>query len=124
VRIDLPGDGWAELREPSDLRAKDKIAVQRAVVFSLLGNQENGEETRIPVSAGMSDDMCIALLCRLVTAWSLSETLPPTPEILEDLPVTVYNALCEGIEPHLDLIRTVPKRKTHTGSSGSSKARR
>jgi hypothetical protein len=48
MRIDLPGDGWAELREPSDLRAKDKIAVQRAMVFSLLGNQENGDESRIP----------------------------------------------------------------------------
>lgn len=118
MRITLPDDGWADLRDPSDLRAKDKIAVQRAIVFSMLSG-DNGEQARIPVSAAMSDDMCIALLCRIITAWSLPYPVPATAAVLEDLPVPVYQALCDGIEEHLELVRAAPKRRTPTASSGS-----
>jgi hypothetical protein len=114
MKVDLPGDGWAELREPSDLRAKDKIAVQRAMVFSLLGNQENGEESRIPVNAGMAEDISVALLCRVIVSWSREEPMPLTPDVIDELPIDVYQALCDAIEPHLLLVRSAPKRKTLT----------
>jgi hypothetical protein len=122
MRVELPGDDWAELRDPSDLRAKDKIAVQRAIVFSMQNpddEPEDGQEpSRVPVSAGLAEDMTVAMLCRLITSWSLQPPAPVTAAVIEDLPLATYTALSDAIVPHLEAVRSAPNRRTRTASSG------
>ena len=132
MRTDLPGGGWAELKEPRELKVKDKIAVQRAIHWEQeAADDSDGIQQRkvmIPVDAGLSDDLRIAMLGRVIVSWSLDGTnlapVPATAEILGDLEVEVYDALCDAIEKHMELVRSRPNRRTPTGSSGSSKGRR
>lgn len=121
MRVELPDDNWAELRDASDLRAKDKIAVQRAIVFSMRDPDapEDGQDaTRVPVSAGLAEDMVVAMLCRVVTSWSLEPPMPVTQAVLEELPLVTYTALSDAIVPHMEAVRSAPNRRTRTASSG------
>lgn len=121
MRVELPEENWAELRDASDLRAKDKIAVQRAIVFSMRSpetTEDGQEEARVPVSAGLAEDMVIAMLSRVITSWSLQPPAPVTRETLEDLPLATYTALSDAIVPHLEAVRSAPNRRTLTASSG------
>ena len=107
MRIELPGDGWAEIRPVEELKGGDKVAVERAIQF--VPNSDDG--TPSTVSAGMVEDMQMALLCRVITAWSYDDK-PVTPAQLEDLPIAVYNALSEATTPHMEAVRVVPNRRT------------
>lgn len=107
MRVELPGDGWAEIRGLDELKGGDKVAIQRAIVFT---PNEDGSPSQM--SAGMVEDMQMALLCRVITSWSLDVPLPPTPESLADLPLAVYNKLCEATTDHMEVMRVVPNRRT------------
>jgi hypothetical protein len=130
VRSDLPGGGWADVKPAGDLKVKDKIAVQRVIAWEQQPS-EDGEErsSSIPVNAGLSDDLQMAMLGRVVLSWSPDGTaegpVPLTPEILGDMDIEFYDALCELITEHMKLIRSRrPNRGTITVSSGSSKGSR
>lgn len=108
-RIDLPNGNWAEIRGVDEMKGGDKVAVQRAIVFR---TAEDGQNPEFTAAAG--EDMQIALLCRIITDWSLDPKPPVTREMIEDLPVTSYNALCDAIQDHIEVIRTAPNRRTRS----------
>lgn len=107
MRVELPGDNWAEIRPVEELKAGDKIAVERVVTF-----MQPADGGPVPMHAGIAEDMQMAMLSRVITAWSLQPPPPVTPEILSDLPIDVYNTLCEAIEDHMEVIRVSPNRRT------------
>lgn len=106
MRVELPGDNWAELRGLDELRAKDKVAIQRAIEFV-----PSAEGTPVQVNAGMQEDMQMALLKSVITSWSYGD-MPVKREQLEELPLAAYNALCEATTDHLEVMRVVPNRRT------------
>ena len=125
MRIDLPHGGWAELREPRDLKVKDKVAVQRAITWEQSAGDPNETEpsrTIIPVNAGLPDDLHMAMLGRVIVSWSLDghsqAPVPATTDVLDNLEIDVYEALCTAIEPHMAVVRSRPNSKTPTASSG------
>lgn len=59
MHLTLPSGGWAELRDPSTLRARD----QKALLKSMNFEQDN------KVAAGL--DMADGLIALLVTAWEI-----------------------------------------------------
>lgn len=107
MHVDLPDGGWAEIRGIDELKGGDKVAVQRVLRFVPDAEGGIGE-----VSAGLSEDMQQALLCRVITSWSLELPLPPTAAVLEDLPVAVYSALCEAVEDHFRVLQARPSPRT------------
>jgi hypothetical protein len=122
TRIDLSGGGWAVLKSPKDLKAKDKIAVQRTIAWEqeASDDDEPGVKKRqvIPVNAGLSDDLQMAMLGRVITSWSIDGTtpapVPATAELLGDLSVDDYDTLTEAITDHMQLLRSRPNRTTPT----------
>lgn len=59
MHLDLPSGGWAELRDPSTLRARD----QKALLKSMNFEQDN------KIAAGL--DMTDGLIALLVTEWEI-----------------------------------------------------
>jgi len=106
VRVELPGENWAELRGLDELRAKDKVAIQRAISFI---PNAHGNPTELNV--GMQEDMQMALLSSVITSWSYGD-MPVTRAQLDDLPLAAYNALSEATTDHLEVMRVVPNRRT------------
>lgn len=118
-RITLPAgdDGtehWAEIRPVSDLRARDKKAVTRAITVDV------GDDGVSHVSVGIADDMRDALLVRLITAWSYELPLPVAdPASLDELPVAAYDALIEATKEHYRLV-DFKKRPGKGGETSSA----
>lgn len=106
MRVDLPGGNWAELRGLDELRAKDKVAIQRALSYV-----PDPDGKPMLINAGMQEDMQIALLVSVITSWSYGD-MPVTRAQLEDLPLDAYNALSEATTDHLEVMRVVPNRRT------------
>jgi hypothetical protein len=123
VRIDLPGGGWAELKEPKDLKVKDKVAVQRVITWEQIPSDDDSGVQSIPFNAGLSDDVQMAMLGRIVLSWSPDGTtagpVPLTPELLGDMDMDIYDAFCEATADHMQILRSRPNRRKRTGSSGS-----
>ena len=116
MRVDLPSGGYVEYRDT--LRARDKFAVQEAIKFRV--SEDEGQE----VSGGIANDMRNALLCQVVTAWSLgplpSADLKAAMAAIDDLDIDDYNAIQEAVEPLLAKVGFRPNRKTPSGSAASS----
>lgn len=110
MKVELPGGNWADIKPVEELKAKDKIAVERVVTFL----QPSKEGDPIPMHAGIAEDMQIAMLCKVITAWSFPFPLPAVPEDIEDLDIVTYNALCEAIDPHMQVVRASPNSKTNS----------
>lgn len=68
MRLNLPSGGWADIRDK--LKPKDRFAVHGAVRVTV------GNDGDIDVSAGIQDLMRVALISRLLEAWSLDAPLP------------------------------------------------
>jgi hypothetical protein len=90
-RIDLPSGGWAQLRDPKTLRAKDK---KRAMT-----NIADHEKL---IAAGY--DLTEGLIAILVTAWEipyLPNAPVPSEEIglLGELEIADYESLVEACAP-------------------------
>ncbi len=118
MRVPLPGDHWAELLEPRDLRSGDMKAIRREQPLLVMQRTMGGW-----------DDARDILLCRVITAWSLPlplpSELPGTEEeagSLDRLEIPVYEALLTAIEPHLSLLygEDDPDPKPSPGSAGTS----
>jgi len=101
MRVELPNDQWVECRD--ELVAGDKRKTQEAVKFTVTDGQQQ------QVSAGVQNEMRVALLANIITAWSYAETRGwPIPAnnpggvgILDLLPIDEYNALSDAVEPLL-----------------------
>ncbi|RCG19118.1 hypothetical protein DQ384_38220 [Sphaerisporangium album] len=118
MRVPLPDDQWAEILEPSDLRAGDLKAVHRAVPIGAR-------------SAAFLDEMDCVMLRRVITAWSLELPLPKDlpgdadtgePGSLDKITIPQYRALVAAIAPHMALIHEDPASdpKPSSESAGTS----
>jgi hypothetical protein len=118
MRVELPRDEYAEFRDLADLKGGDAKAIRRATKFRV----EDGVLNEITM--GLQDDQMDALLCRIITSWSLQlYGLPMAdPSSLDEIPLDTYNALCEAAKPYKEAIDAAGKSSTVKGieSTGSS----
>ena len=105
-RVELDKDGnWADILDVADLRDGDRKLVNRAIRL------EVGEDNRPVISGGMEDDMCDALLRRVVQNWTLGATpaqdpgTPDQPGALDRLTIEQGKNLREAVKPHMDAVR-------------------
>lgn len=107
MRVDLPNDGWAEIKETEELTAGDLGAVHRAVRFDMDDSQ------RLEVHAGVQDEMRNALLSRVIKSWSLDLPVPMgNPNLVENIPLAAYKELADAVKEHMDLVNFIPNRKS------------
>ncbi len=120
MRVDLPDGHWADILEPSDLRAGDLKAVNRVVPIGAK-------------SAAFLDEMDCVMLRRVITAWSLELPLPKDVPgdtdkgeagSLDMVTIPQYHALVAAIAPHMALINEDPASdpKPSSESAGTSKS--
>ena len=117
MRVDLPSGGFIECRDK--LVGRDKFAVQNSLKFKVRDGQEQ------EVSGGITNDMRNALLCEVITAWSLDAPLPSADRAkalaaIGDLDIDDYNAVQEAVDPLLEKVSFRPNRETPSGSAASS----
>ncbi len=104
MRVELTSGAWVEYRD--ELVGGDKRRTQEAVKFTIQDGQQQ------QVSAGIQNEMRIALLAGIITAWSYSETKGwPIPAnnpggvgILDLLPIDDYNELGTAVESLLQKV--------------------
>lgn len=107
MKIDLPDGNWVEMRGVEDLRTGDKLAVKRASKIP------RDAEGNVVVSTAFQDEQRIALLSRIITAWSYegwpipSVALSPEAAI-EQLPINAYDALSDSVKEHMAAIEYTP----------------
>jgi hypothetical protein len=127
MRVELPRDQFAEMRDIADLKGGDAKAIRRATKFKV----HDGALEEI--SMGIGDDQMDALLARIITSWDVRPAsggeplaLPMfDPAVLDDVPLDTYNALVDAATPHKDAIdKTGKSTKTSETASttGSSPA--
>ncbi len=110
-RVDLPSGGWAQLRDPKTLRAKDK---KRA-----LSNIKDHEKV---IAAGF--DVTEGLLAMLVDAWEIPY-LPNAPlprdeiGILGELEIPDSDALMAAARPAQQLLFPQPSTVDGADKPGS-----
>lgn len=109
VKVELPGDNWAELKGPDELNTGDKLAVKRAMRVPM--SQATG--TVAEISGAFTDEMRITMMTRVIKEWSYEglpiPSLAMAPEIsIEQLPIKAYDALCDAIKPHMEAIEYSP----------------
>jgi hypothetical protein len=111
MRVALDSDNYAELKEVTELRRADRVAVNRKVVINF-----DNEGKRV-VYGSMDDDMAEAVIEHVVTDWSLpfpvpgknphiaaTATTPENPGSLSFLTLEQDDNLRKAIQPHLDAI--------------------
>jgi len=99
MRVPLDGQNWAEIKPVTELTRLDRRAVNDAIVI------EQGENNRKVMRASMDDDMAKAVMCHVVTDWSLPFAPPVAdPDSVDRLSLEQDDKLREAIEPHLDAI--------------------
>ena len=120
ARVDLPGkqpDGspnWVEYRDK--LTVQDRIAANSAIKFTFEAAPDGNGEVR-KVTGGNDDRMRVALLARLITAWSFPGVPVPSQNIADpeelissQLDLDDYDAVSDAIEPLFQrVLRTAPK---------------
>lgn len=94
--LELPSGGWAVLRDPMELRGRDRREVQRAIM---------DPDRKIASALDITD----GAICMLVESWSLpylpNAPLPRTnPEVLGDLSIQDQMALETAVEPALKVL--------------------
>jgi hypothetical protein len=100
LRVDLPGDGWAEILPVGHLRNGDRKAINQHIKVEV--DMESGKRT---VTAAMNDDITDAMLCRVVEKWSLPFPVPgEDPRVLGELTLEQADALAEAVQPHLKAV--------------------
>ena len=109
MKVELPGDNWAEIKDADELNTGDKLAVKRAMKVPM--SQANG--TVAEISGAFTDEMRISMLARIIKEWSFEglpiPSLSMSPEIsIEQLPIKTYDALCDAIKPHMEAIEYSP----------------
>lgn len=109
--LPLPSGGWVVLRDPMELRGRDRRAVQQAIV---------DPDRKIAAALDITDG-CI---CMLVESWSLpylpNAPLPrDNPDVLGELTIPDQVELEKAVEPALKVL--FPKEVTidDAGVAGS-----
>jgi hypothetical protein len=100
MRVELPEDQWAELKEPGELRRADEKAVLRVSTLTI------DPESKTAIVGGANDqDMEDAMLARAVKQWSFPFPLPcADPDSMGKLSIEQAHALAAAVKPHLQLI--------------------
>ena len=96
MKIDLPGDAWAHLRDPDAVTEKQRKPMLTAI--GRVAKMENADDGGMAVVFAVQDTLVMAL----VESWSF-ET-PVTLEGFEDLPFKVVDALRAACEPLRDAL--------------------
>ena len=117
TKIDLPGGGWAEIKDPSDLTNRDRKLLRRhvyaardimATKMAKVGIKPGTARKDIPAEAQAkldelltTDDLDLineaqaAFIVAYTASWSLDRPLP-TMETVDDLPGQVFDAIAEA----------------------------
>jgi hypothetical protein len=100
--LELPSGGWVVLRDPLELRGKDRREVQRAIM---------DPDRKIASALDVTD----GTICMLVESWSLpyapNAPLPRVdPRILGELTIADQMALEQAIDPALKVL--FPREET------------
>jgi hypothetical protein len=98
VRVTLPEDNWAELRDPGDLDAGDMADVRDAIKIRGTGGTRD-----VSTTSGDTVRMEIAMIAAVVTSWSLTDggqARPVTPATVAKLKAPYFRPLRKAVEPH------------------------
>lgn len=117
TKIDLPGGGWAEIKDPDELTNRDRKLLRRHVLAAsglrekLIAagvDPEAAKEAQIDAAAGARiaalltpDDMDLtdaaqgAFIVAYVASWDADRPLP-TMDTVDDLPGPVYDVLAKA----------------------------
>lgn len=124
MRVELPDDHWAEMREPESVTAGDRRR------FIAAAEMTEGGDTSKTLGAMNT------LIALLVTAWDLGPLPAQYPDVLDELSMPVYDALLGAAAPAAKYLRgtdfgvdidpespTKPSRDTEPSEKASSSAR-
>jgi hypothetical protein len=106
ARIELPSGNWVEYRD--NLMAKDKFAVQDAVILTITSNDVQ------EVTGAIQMRMRNALLRQVITGWSFALPIPSMnggADIGDTLSLDDYNVLEEAVDPLLQKVSFAPNRE-------------
>jgi hypothetical protein len=120
MRIDLPGDEWADIKPVEDLTGAD----QDFYLDALDAARARREAEDAPDRTANKDYRAVRdqVMGKLITGWSLDAPLPYTSATRTSLPLYVCNALFDAIDEHVDALNgNGPKaEKSGTGSADTS----
>lgn len=115
MRVELPGDQWADLRDPDSLTGEDEMKVRSALKLTAARDEENGGDAQsFGTTAGGSVAMEFAMLARVITSWSRPEAI--TADSIRALPLKVLRPLRKAIEPHMLELREDQDPNSPAGS--------
>lgn len=101
AQVSIDATNWADIKDVSELRRADRLAVNQAVTYEV-----DGESKLAVVRESMADDVADAVLKTVVTNWSLPFPLPSAdPSSLGKLTLEQDDRLREAIQPHIDALR-------------------
>lgn len=150
MRVPLPGDHWADLRDPADLVAADDDAWMKAIndayaakasenldddedETNAASNGNGKPKAKLRLTADMLTQRRDDLLASLITDWSYAQPdatphipLPYSTASRKLLPLAAGKALAEAIKPHQEALNgpSGPKEpatpESTTAGSGSS----
>lgn len=127
ARLELPSGGWIEYRE--ELRAGDKLRAHEAATFrTTQSDGKDGKTVAVQESRGnVVDQMRLALLGGIITAWSFDAQGVPIPAqhpmgmeaglgvLVDTLSLEDWNALEEAVEPMMEKIAfSAPKNRARS----------
>jgi hypothetical protein len=114
MRVPLPDDQWAEIRDADDLTGEDEVKVRSAVKLT---GAAQGEEARMTATAAATTLMEFAMLARVITSWSLPQ--PINAANIAGLKLSQLRPLKKAIEAHMEELRDDPNSLSgsETGSA-------
>lgn len=118
MRITLPDNNWADVRESDDLYEEDRKQVLKHVQFEI-----DPTNQRRYMRGDFQEAAVDALIARIVENWSYTHLAVPgkDPESMGKLKIKHAKALREGVEGHLKVIYgTDEENPTGSASSNSS----
>lgn len=111
MQVKLDETNWADLKEVSDLRRGDRVAVNEKIVV------EATADGRPIIRQSMDDDIADAVLAHVVLNWSFPMPLPAVdPSSVDKLTLPQTDALYEAIKDHVAALtgNTAPVKGNET----------
>jgi len=114
-RVELPGDHWAELRDPMDVTERERrpLKVAYGEFARSLSEQpadaSGGGEVDDLIASGEAFERSSLVFC--VTAWGgpRLDGVAISEEALDDIPAPVYTALSVAVAPIIKMMFPNPK---------------